>query len=109
MSFTPLATGAVVISACVLNAVAVLLTLGGLDQRTQKGKLGALMIAAGVTLLLGFDFAVYPLVTIVQGVKAGTAGSLTALWIAFLPISLLLIGVGASYRRAGVPLRRKRR
>ncbi len=109
MSFVPLATGAVVVSACVLNAVAAFLTLEDMDQRTQKGKLGAGILLVGVTLLLGFDFALYPLVAIWQGVKAQTAGLMTELWIVILPVSMVLIGVGANYRRTGIPLRRKRR
>ena len=109
MSFVPIATGALVISACVLNAVAVLFTMQSMEQRTKNGKLGAISLAVGLTLVLGFDFALYPLITVANVVSSGTIGLLTDLWIAFVPLGLLLIGVGANLRRTSIFLKRKRR
>lgn len=109
MSFVPIATGALVVSACVLDAVAVLLTMQGMEQRTRNGKVGAISLAAGLTLILGFDFAVYPLLTMSNLLPARTVGYLTDLWIVFLPLGLLMIGVGANLRRTSVFLKRKRR
>lgn len=101
--------GALVVSACVLNAVAMLLTMEGLDQRTRNGKIGALTLVVGLTLILGFDFALYPLLTVSNIVSSKTAGLLTDLWIGFLPLGLLMIGIGANLRRTSVFLKRKRR
>ncbi len=109
MSFVPIATGAIVVSACVLNAVAVFLVMEGLGQRTRNGKLGAVTLAAGLTLILGFDFALYPLITVSNILSSATVSLLTDLWIAFLPLGLLMIGVGANLRRSSVLLKRKRR
>lgn len=109
MSFVPIATGALVVSACTLDAVAVFLTLEGLEQRTQNGKLGAVSLAVGLTLILGFDFALYPLLTISNILSSKTVSLLTDLWIAFLPLGLFMIGIGANLRRTSVLLKRKRR
>ncbi len=109
MSFVPIATGALVVSASILDAVAVFLTMEGLEQRTRNGKYGAVLLATGLTLLLGFDFALYPLITISNILSSKTLSLLTDLWIAFLPLGLLMIGVGANLRRTSVLLRRKRR
>lgn len=109
MSFAPVAAGALVISACILNAVAAFLTLEDLDQRTANGKIGVVLLLIGEILLLGYDFAIYPLLTLSNVFKAGTIGALTILWILFLPLGLVLIGVGASMRRTGVYLKRRRR
>ncbi len=109
MSFVPIATGALVVSACVLDAVAVLLTMQGLEQRTRNGKVGAILLAVGLTLILGFDFALYPLITVSKIGSSRTLGLLTDFWISFLPLGLLLIGVGANLRRTSIFLKRKRR
>jgi hypothetical protein len=109
LSFVPIATGALVVSACVLDAVAVFLTMEGMGQRTQNGKYGAVLLAVGLTLLLGFDFALYPLVTISNILSSKTVSLLTDIWIAFLPLGLFMIGVGANLRRTSVLLKRKRR
>ncbi len=109
MSFVPIATGALVISACVLDAVAVLLMMQGLEQRTRNGKIGVILFAVGLTLLLGFDFALYPLITLSKLLSSRTVDLLTDLWIAFLPLGLLMIGVGANLRRTSIFLKRKRR
>ncbi len=80
-----------------------------LRQRTRNGKIGAIALVIGVTLLLGFNLALYPLLTVSQLLSAQAVGALTVLWIGFWPLSLLLIGVGVNLRRTGVSLKRKRR